>query len=74
MEWLVANWPLLGCGILGVIILATVIVKLTPNTKDDSVMGKILDFLGKYVSLVMTDKQKELLKQAEDIHKGDASK
>jgi len=74
MEWLVANWPYIGCGILGLIIVATVVVKITPNTKDDTVIGKIIEFLGKYVSLVMTDRQKELLEQADKIHKGEVSK
>ena len=73
MEWLITNWPYIGCGVLGVIILATVIVKFTKTTKDDTVMGKIIEFLGKYVSLVMTDRQKELLKHAEEINKGEAS-
>lgn len=73
MEWLITNWPYLGCGILGLIILATVVVKLTPTTKDDGVIGKIIEFLGKYVSLVMTDRQKQLLEQAEKIHKGEVN-
>lgn len=73
MEWIIANWPYLGCGILGLIILATVVVKLTPTTKDDGVIGKIIEFLGKYVSLVMTDRQKQLLEQAEKIHKGEVN-
>lgn len=73
MDWLITNWPYLGCGILGLIILATVVVKLTPTTKDDGVIGKIIEFLGKYVSLVMTDRQKQLLEQAEKIHKGEVN-
>lgn len=73
MEWLITNWSYLGCGILGLIILATVVVKLTPTTKDDGVIGKIIEFLGKYVSLVMTDRQKQLLEQAEKIHKGEVN-
>ena len=71
MQWLINNWPYIGCGILGLIIVATVIVKLTPSTKDDSVMGKIIDFLSKNVSLVLTNRQKQLLEQAEKIHNGD---
>lgn len=74
MEWLIANWPYIGCGVLGLIILATVVVKLTPNTKDDTIMGKIINFLSRNVSLVLTDKQKELLEMAEKIHNGEASK
>lgn len=73
MEWLITNWPYIGCGILGLIIMATVVVKLTPTTKDDGVIGKIIEFLGKYVSLVMTDRQKQLLEQAEKIHKGEVN-
>lgn len=71
MNWLVTNWPYIGCGILGLIIVATVVVKLTPSTKDDTVVGKIINFLSKNVSLVLTDRQKQLLEQAEKIHSGD---
>jgi len=60
-----------GCGLLALVVLATVIVKLTKNTKDDSVMGKIADFLGKYGSLIMTNRQKELLEVANKILNGE---
>lgn len=71
MNWLVTNWSYIGCGILGLIIVATIVVKLTPSEKDDTVVGKIINFLSKNVSLVLTDRQKQLLEQAEKIHSGD---
>ena len=51
-----------GCGIFGLVVVATVIVAITKSKSDDTVMGKILDFLGKYVSMIMTARQKELWK------------
>lgn len=71
MEWLVQNWPYVGCGILGLVIVATVIVAITKSKSDDTVMGKVLNFLGKYVSIIMTVRQKELLEIAKKILNGE---
>lgn len=60
-----------GCGILGLVVVATVIVAVTKSKSDDTVMGKILDFLGKYVSMIMTARQKELLEIAKKILNGE---
>jgi len=36
---------------LGIIGIASIIVKLTPNLKDDDALKGIIKFLGKYISL-----------------------
>jgi len=34
---------------------ASIIVKLTPSTKDDAILGKIIAFLSKYIALNPTN-------------------
>lgn len=46
--------PLVLQGIGGIVILATVIVKLTPGGKDDQKMGEMGDKFFKYVSCLPT--------------------
>ena len=60
-----------GLGLLGLLVVSVVIIKLTKNTKDDAFISKIADFLGMYVSPIMTEKQKELLDIAKKILNGD---
>ena len=44
----------------GVVSVATIIVKLTPTTKDDEILDKIVSFLAKF-SLVNTKKDQKIL-------------
>ena len=43
-----------------VVSVATIIVKLTPTTKDDEILDKVVNFLAKF-SLVNTKKDKKIL-------------
>jgi DUF1009 family protein len=45
MEWLTQNWQTLTAGAGAVIILARIVVKLTPTPKDDSILARIVDVL-----------------------------
>ena len=45
MEWLIQNWQTLTAGAGAVIILARIIVKLTPTPADDTILAKIVDGL-----------------------------
>jgi len=45
MEWLTQNWQTLTAGAGAVVILARIIVKLTPTPADDTVLAKIVDVL-----------------------------
>ena len=49
--WITSNWDDVIKIILQVIGLASVIVKLTPNLKDDDVLKNVMRFLGKYIAL-----------------------
>lgn len=41
IEWITANWEGIVVAVGAVIALAVAIAKLTPNTTDDAVVGKI---------------------------------
>jgi hypothetical protein len=45
MEWITQNWQTLTAGVGAVVILARIIVKLTPTPADDTVLAKIVDVL-----------------------------
>lgn len=47
----------------GVVSVSTLIVKLTPNTRDDEILNKIVNFLDKF-SVVNTKKNEEIIKNA----------
>lgn len=47
----------------GIISIATIIVKLTPTTKDDTVLDKIISILSKF-SIVNTKKDQEKIDNA----------
>lgn len=63
INWIIANWAYILSAFLGVIVVASIIVKLTPTTKDDSVMGKIVGVLDK-LSIAKTANDKALIDMA----------
>lgn len=64
-EWIATNWPYILSGLFGIIVVASIIVKLTPTTKDDSVLGKIINFIDNF-SLAKTANDKKLIEIAKD--------
>lgn len=46
MNWILAHWTDLVAAFGGVVLAARLIVKLTPTPADDSVLEKIVTFLG----------------------------
>ena len=50
-SWCVANWDSIAKVVAYVIAGATVIVKLTPTLRDDTILKTIVKFLGKYIAL-----------------------
>lgn len=60
--WLQANW---GEVAIAVVFVASVIVKFTPSTKDNKVLGVIINILDK-LSVAKTADDKEVLKVARD--------
>lgn len=63
INWIIANKDELITGFLGLIFVSSVIVKLTPSTKDDSVVNTILRILDLF-SLAKTDMDKKLIEEA----------
>jgi hypothetical protein len=51
-----AHWLDICTIITSTIGIASIIVKLTPNTKDDAILAKIVAFIGKYIALNPTPK------------------
>ena len=45
MSWIVEHWDELATAAASIITIASVIVRLTPTTKDDLVLAEILGFL-----------------------------
>jgi len=64
-NWIVANWPYILSGIFGLIVVASIIVKLTPTTKDDSILGKIIAFIDHF-SIAKTANDKKLIEIAKE--------
>lgn len=54
MDWIRANWVELVAIVGGVVLVARIIVKLTPTPKDDTVLEKIVNFL-KAIGLQLKD-------------------
>ena len=51
IKWFQANWMQIAQAIAAIIGAASIIVKLTPTLKDDTILLKIVKFLGKYIAL-----------------------
>ena len=60
INWIIANWSYILSGLLGAIVVASIVVKLTPTTKDDSVLGKIVGILDK-ISIAKTANDKAMI-------------
>ena len=54
VTWVQANWVNIVSIITSVIGVASIIVKMTPTLKDDSILLGIIKFLGKYIALNKT--------------------
>lgn len=54
VKWVQANWLQISQAIAAIIGVASIIVKLTPSLRDDTVLQKIVAFVGKYIALNKT--------------------
>lgn len=62
MNWIAEHLNDIFAWVGGVVSAASIIVKLTPTTKDDGIVDKIINILD-YFSVVNTKKNEEKLKQ-----------
>lgn len=60
LEYITTNAETILAWVGGIVSCASIIVKLTPTTKDDSVLEKVINFLD-YFSVVNTKKNQEKL-------------
>lgn len=51
ISWVTTNWVKIVEVYLAVIGLASVIVKLTPTLRDDTILQSIVSFIGKWIAL-----------------------
>lgn len=51
IKWFQTNWFQVAQAIAAIIGAASIIVKMTPTLKDDTVLLKIIKFVGKYIAL-----------------------
>ncbi len=61
--WIKENWAYIVSALAGIIFVSSIVVRLTPTTKDDSVMRKIINFLDHF-SIFDTADNKELIERA----------
>lgn len=57
MDWLTEHWVDIFAVIGGLVTAATTIVRLTPSTKDDEILGKVIKILD-WFSVVNPNKTK----------------
>lgn len=58
ISWIQENWSNIIQVYLAIVGLASVIVKLTPGIKDDSILLAITKFVGKYLALNVSREDK----------------
>ena len=46
IQWILGNWAEIVTGILAVLGGFSILAKLTPSTKDDMIIAKIINFVG----------------------------
>lgn len=61
--WIAANWAYIVSALAGVVFVSSIIVKLTPTTKDDSFLRKLISFLDHF-SIFKTADDKALIDKA----------
>lgn len=62
MTWILANWDNVLAIYGGVVAVCTTIVKITPNTKDDAIVSKVIKVLD-FFSTAFTKADAEKLKK-----------
>lgn len=63
INWIIANIGNICTIICSVILVSSLIVKLTPSTKDNEVLGKIISFLDRF-SIAKTADDKKYIEDA----------
>ena len=64
IDWVINNWKDIAAGFGCLVAFCSVVVRLTPSTKDDTVWEKILKFLDLF-SIFFTKKDEAIIEKAE---------
>jgi len=51
IQWIKENWQTIAQVYFGIIGVASIIVRLTPTLKDDTILLNIIKFIAKYLAL-----------------------
>lgn len=62
IDWIGVHWKELIAVYGGLVTVASIIVKLTPNLRDDAVLLKITKFVSRFIALNRTVKDDEIRK------------
>ena len=62
MTWIAEHWADLLAIYGGIVAVATVIMRLTPSTKDNEILDKIIKFLDKFSTVFTKDDAEKLAK------------
>lgn len=65
ITWIVTNWAYILSALFGVVVVASIIVRLTPNEKDDAIVTKIVNVLDHF-SVAKTENDKKMIEIAKD--------
>lgn len=63
LDWLIANWEHIAAGFGMLVAFCTMIVKMTPTTKDDNILAKIVKWADVF-SVVFTKEDAETIAKA----------
>jgi hypothetical protein len=66
INWITTNWAYIVAGLAGLVLVSSIIVKLTPTTKDDSFMRKVVNFFDHF-SIFDTADNKALIERSKKI-------
>ena len=69
IDWILEHWADLLAIYGAIVAVATVIVKLTTNTKDNEILDKIIKFLDKFSTVFTKEDAEKLAKAAKSIKK-----
>lgn len=51
LQWIAAHWDEIVQVYIGLVGVASIVVKLTPTLKDDTLLKDVIRFVGRYVAL-----------------------
>lgn len=63
ISWVIEHWTEILAAFGGMVLFGSIVVGITPTTKDDSVLRKVINFID-HVSVLQTKENKEYIENA----------